>query len=1483
MVRTSGDEMNVFVSQSIQTQIELEEIADVKRQVINPGSSKTIIGIIQDGLIGSYNITAPSTRIDWKTAMNIVSYTSMDEFKKIKKEKEYSGSDVFSLIIPSKINLSTSNIKIKNGEIQEGFLSKEVLGDGNKYAIHQLIWDEYGVEETKKFLNDTQRLINNFNVSNGFSIGIGDVDITEEMQSQIDVMYDTMKLKATHMITEFENNPEIYNERLGEELLLKEYSNIRNEVSKLLTNNLSPTNAVGIMMKSGSKGDETNLGKISGCVGAMTIEGKLPIKKLNRRTLPYFHQDDDRDEARGVVRNSFRNGLKWSNFVFLVAAGREGLIDVAIKSVTGDTPIVILEDGNVKHINIGDWIDKELDKHSKEVEHYKERDMELLRLKNSVYIPTTNEDGNVSWGEITAITRHDPGKELYEIKTQGGRKVIVTESKSLLIWNEDNNKFEMKSTPEVKLGDFVPVTSYLTEPPVIKDYIDMTQYFSKQDYIYGTDFIIAKQEVNNAMDGREKIPAGWWKENNGKLFTLPYDSKARFTRCINRSIIDNIKEGYIYPYSSNRESILIPDKFKLDKENGRFIGLFLADGNVDIKSGYIQISKNNDSIISFAENWFNNYSIKSQKNSKINHINALTNDIRGYSTIMCKFLTELVGHGSRNKHIPYDAINAPEEFIIGIIEGYFSGDGTITKNAIQVTSASEELINGINMLLSRLNIFGKVGVTSMKENNLGTKDILLIHTLSIRGQWAKLFSEKITIIEENKNDKLKSIKNSEVHKNFRTQNDVVLDKIIEINIIDVKKYPKVYDLTIPSTLNFGLANGLHVVDTAESGYIQRKLVKSLEDIIVAYDGSVRSASDAVIQFAYGDSGANPLTQFEYKIKFIEMGNSDIKSTYKIKDTDLDKYSIDEKENEVLYEEIIRMRDLLRETKIKSRIDFVSLNSSYMIPINIHRIIINIRNNDKLKSNEKLSGSYIIQELDKLLENTNTTLLCMGKKSKFKSEDEQILKTVLKASLYDALAPGRCIYEYHLNKAQFEEIIKQIKINYNKNLMEAGELVGILSAQSMGEPVTQMNLKSFHHTGIAAIAKTLQGVPRVKELLSLSKNIKTPQMVIHLTKEYIASKEMVNKIASYITFITIGDIRKSVQVFYDPNPDKKDGFTDKDNIKTTFYSSGKGSSCEADANQLPWLLRIVMDKEKMLDKGITLFEVKSKFCNAWEKRYSDSKFTKKEDKSLIDKISGLAILSNTDNDKEPVIHIRIDMNEYSILTVHNFIDNIIEKFKLKGIPGIQGIDDIPSKPLLDFDNEDKKYETKNKYEIYTAGVNMDDIRYIKGIDIYTTTCNDIMVIFENFGIEAARMALLSEITYAYNRAGKPINYQHLSILVDVMTNTGILTSIDRHGMNKSDNDPLQRASFEKVVDQLLTAAVFNEVDYMKGVSSRIMAGLVVKGGTGMCDLILDTEMLENSEYVEDIGQKYEKTYKAVVPNEMNKYLTETVDEDVFMPV
>ncbi len=425
--------------------------------------------------------------------------------------------------------------------------------------------------------------------------------------------------------------------------------------------------------------------------------------------------------------------------------------------------------------------------------------------------------------------------------------------------------------------------------------------------------------------------------------------------------------------------------------------------------------------------------------------------------------------------------------------------------------------------------------------------------------------------------------------------------------------------------------------------------------------------------------------------------------------------------------------------------------------------------------------------------------------------------------------------------------------------------------------------TFHHAGIGGKGTTTLGVPRMKELLSFSKNMKTPIMSIYLNDKIRHNKDMADKIASYVKYTTISDIRKRVDVYYDPTPFKKDGFMEKDHVFNIFYKHNPTkNSCQPEINNLPWLMRIELDKEKMMDKEITLLDIKSKFCNNWERRYVDMKGVRKEEKQLLEKITQCAILSNNENDKSPIIHIRFDMKDFNFSTVTGFLDVFVETFKLKGIEGINSINSVNPERILDFNNENQEIQESKQHVIYTAGVNLEKLRYINGIDLNKTMCNDVVETYLQYGVEAARSLLLFEINTVFEGGGNAVNYQHISVLVDIMTNGGILTSVDRHGLNKLDTDPLSRASFEKTVDQLIQAAVFGEVDGMMSVSSRIMAGLAIKGGTGLCDVVLDTETLENSEYIEDMEQQYQKTYTDLETNIVMNDIISKKTSGIFIP-
>ena len=1342
-----GDEMNIFVPQSLQTQIELEELVDVKRQIITPSTSRTIIGIVQDGLIGSYNLTSPNMRVDWKNAMNIVSYTSIDNFGAFKKNKDYTGHELFSLIIPSKINLRRGNEKdksfllIKNGILETGYMTKDLLGSKKKNNITQLIWDEYGIEETKNFLNNTQRLINNFNLYNGFTVGIGDALISVGIKEQIDKLFNTKDLKIKNMVTEFENNPQLMDKELFDRSIFAELNVIREDVSKLIMANVEPDNNFNIMISSGSKGEAVNLGQIGGCIGLQAFEGSLMPKKINSRTLPYFYRDEDTMESRGLIKNSFVSGATFPEFFFHHMTGREGIIDVAIKTAKSGyiqrRLVKILEDCMIKY-------DGTVRTSLNQITQFIYGDSGADTTKQYEYTMKL-----IEMSDTDIINKH--------IFTLDEIKEYNLDDSDLM--HNDNIVFE-KTSDNTKMKTGIFYNRLIT----LRDSLRIAQIKTRMNWITMSNIYMMPINFQRIID------------NNKNNITLKKSN-------------EKLTPAYIFRK--------IDEIIKCDTT------LLLTMSNAD--------KKNPDSV-----------KYKDDKIAKTALIAALYDSLSPKRTIVeykldknqfDNIVNEIIDNFNKNMAEPGE--------MVGVIAAQACGEPTTQMSCIYDTIVR---ING------KTPYYGTIG----------------------------------EFIDDIIDDKKRINNNELISTVCKLTEDYYITSVSTDGVIEWKRISEVSR----HPANGGLIKVITKTGKTTTATLSHSFLKLEKDKIVPIKGSelrighsipiaryIPVVADAYMNYQI-NNGSNGNIKLEYDFGY-DCGLYIARK--------LTKQDIICKYNAVYY-------DFIEEqfgTRYNEKISNIIYVSNYDF---IYGII-----------------SGYIQDANRL--NANTVMIQSDNKRLI--NDMSVLINYV--GLYAILSEHENIYQMEINNDYdydnntdviWDEIIK-LEILPDPNSYVYDFTVPETESFMVDTGILVHNtLNSFHHSGIAVMISTTQGVPRIEELLSLTKNLKTPQMILYPTKEYMSSKNMANKIASYIEYTSLGRLKHKIEVLYDPDPYKKDGFIEKDKAHKIFTTSyGAKKSCQSDINSLPWLLRIELNREKMLEKEVSLLDIKSKLCHLWEKRFD--KTNKKEDKKIYDNITQIAILSNTDFDAIPILHIRFDMNKFDISMLNIFIDMFIDNFKLKGIQDIMGISAISDERVLQFDGADNGVEKSKQYVIYTKGCNLYDIRYLNNIDIYKSISNDVVAMYETFGIEAARSTLLREIIYAYERAGPTINYHHVSILIDLMTFTGGLTSIDRHGMNKTYVGPLSRASFEQTIDILTSAAVFGETDNMNGVSSRIMAGLVVKGGTGYCNVILDTDMIQNSEYID--SNTSTKTYNEIVKNTIIKEAEELQansdsesDDNIFVP-
>lgn len=1074
----------MHVPQSFVTENELRAIAAVPYQIMSPKECKPLIAVVQDVALGIYRLTKKHIFLSEKQLFNLMS-TNTKFFGSLPAPavvdgdiKRWSGKQALSSIIPASVNMKSANnsydekvddkdnfVIIENGEIKQGTIDKKIYQNRTKGLIHS-IYNDCNEEETRHFFDNTQKLICNWLVQSGFSVGISDLIVDEETQSNIKNIINQMKvqvydtIKDVHM-NKFENLSINDNHDFFETEINKILNKAREQTGKLGLSKINDLeNRMINMIKSGSKGSVINVAQMIACVGQQNVDGKRIAYGFDNRTLPHFVKYDDGPDSRGFVENSFISGLSPQEFFFHSMGGREGLIDTAVKSVTADTEIIILEDGRPKCVQIGPWIDGHMARGAARVQYKEEKHTELLQLDNEVLIPNMDSKGNMAWSPMKYVTRHDPDQVLYEVETESGRRVIVTQYDSMLVWDEEKEEFLSKPTPEIKIGEFVPITSKMPAPPITLKYVDVVDYMPKTEYLYGTDFHTAKNMMEEAMQGRDKIPVGWWEEHNGKDFTLPYTKKASLQRVLVRSDVNSIKEGCVHNYAAQRGECAIPDKFPLDKDFGTFIGLYLAEGCSHVKSGKVSIANQDPKVLEFMIDWFNKYDITHKiyardmdlKNKEGDVMSkGFTCSINGNSTMLAKFLDKFVGHGAANKFVPVEAYAAPEEFIVGIINGYLAGDGSVNKHGVQVSSVSRSLIEGIAMLCSRLGAFGRIRTSQSTKNNIGT-EILPTHTLDIRSCFAERIRHKLDLIIDYKNKALEDMSCSKAHRNFAEVQDAVMDPVKSIREVDITNFKRVYDVTVPGSYNFTLKNGLNTRDTSETGYLQRKLVKAMEDCKINYDYTVRNASGSIIQFLYGEDGMDPIKIEAQSLPYIDMDYQKLQDEYLITKSDnMEAFVNDEVMGQLAgdweaplkahFDQVVKDREFMIVEIFKRK-----QNNSFMYPVSFTRIINNARAMMKrygITVRSDLHPQYILDSIEKLNKE-----LFINKNNR----GDRFISMMVRAYL----SPKQVIKSYRFNKDTFDYVLQQVKLRFFEAIAHPSEMVGVVAAQSIGEPCTQLS-------------------------------------------------------------------------------------------------------------------------------------------------------------------------------------------------------------------------------------------------------------------------------------------------------------------------------------------------------------------------------------------------------------------------------------------
>ncbi|KAH7115917.1 hypothetical protein B0J11DRAFT_618316 [Dendryphion nanum] len=564
------------------------------------------------------------------------------------------------------------------------------------------------------------------------------------------------------------------------------------------------------------------------------------------------------------------------------------------------------------------------------------------------------------------------------------------------------------------------------------------------------------------------------------------------------------------------------------------------------------------------------------------------------------------------------------------------------------------------------------------------------------------------------------------------------------------------------------------VKTAETGYMSRRLMKSLEDLSAGYDDTVRNSSGTVVQFQYGDDNLDPV-DMEGKAKPV---NFDRTFSHAITSTW-------DNEEPSLSPELVKRHTLAKLNAERNKYPRLKLDGT---EIDYHDSSdAGIDQKESVRDFLDTVQDYIFKKADKLettLAHLGITDLSNTEPSTSKSRSQA---DVEKFGLADGIAK--------LSYTALDSFISLCLTKYARSRVQPGHAVGAIGAQSIGEPGTQMTLKTFHFAGVAGMSIT-QGVPRIKEIINASSTISTPVISCELSNRAEEAAARIVKARVEKTYLR--DIIEYVEDVWHPNGAYIAFKVDWSVVNSLF-------------------LEVTMSE---IAKAINLHKPLK-----WGKTGTNIRTT-----SNIVRVE-VADPASTKRPTPKSATSRSTQKEYfeRVQQVKQLLPDVV----IKGYPDA-------TRAII------KKSTTPNalgQYEcqLLVEGYGLRDCMTTPGIEPYKTKSNHVTEVKKVLGIEAARSTIIAEIGSVMG--SMDIDPRHMQLLADVMTFKGEVFGITRFGLQKTRDSVLQLASFEKTPDHLFEAASKGKIDHIEGVSECIIMGQSVKLGTGAMQIVYPLGLTE----------------------------------------
>jgi len=1472
-------EMNMHMPQNVLAETELRTLAAIPYQLISPTGNSPIIGIYQDSMLGSYRFTRPNVKMSHRDAMNLLMMYNNVDMAKLKEVGDMVSSfDVLSQILPPltmkyKTKLFedgedpeiTNNImEIRGGQYLRGQMEKSVLGSGTKGIIHR-VCNDFGNMAASNFIDDLQNVVTEYMKSSSFSVGVSDLVADKKTAMEIIQVITDQKMEVQSVIDQvhlgtFKNNTAASNMMEFETKVNNLLNKATEQSGKIGRKSLSKNNRFLMIVNSGSKGSLINISQMISCLGQQNVDGKRIPYGFDSRTLPHFNKYDDSPNARGFIENSYIDGLTAPELFFHAMGGRIGLIDTACKtSSTG-------------------YIQRRLIKGLEDLKV--EYDMTVRNSKGKIVQFSYGEDGfesskvenqfiNLVEMSVEDIYMHydivglnDYDNDLLLIYTKGTvsrMKKQRTDSKAsckkyidYMIKARDDiveSVFKYKNENSIKMpvsfqniivniqGQLNLNANSVVDITPLEAFQLIEEYYKKLQQIY---FAPPTQLF--------EVMYYFYLSPRDLLVNKRFHRKALVL--LLETIILKYKQSIVHPGEmvgviagqatgepTTQLSILRSEKIKMVRINKNTqipemvsgeIGA-LCDNIIAQLPEYTFDTGHKESVETILEPLDDEYYIVGVDEQERTHWNKIS-------------------------HVSRHIVNG--DMIRVTTKSGRTVETTMSHSHLVRKNQSVQPILGSDMKIGmRIPVAKHISNPFVRDSvEIAGKSYVLDHLFG----WfiGAYLAEGCLTKKKGKNE---------------ANGTISISNVSEYYIENVKKFAERFDRTCRTKSKTGkIMDSEKCYTNTDTSFTY----KPLADLLMQTCGTgsfVKHVPDfaflapddfkAGILAGYFDGDGNFMCdKLHHQIRVCSRSNQLIKdislllsyfdifgSLHKGYRNGANYYHLAiSPKYAKRYEQHIGSN--LHALKLKTLVEYSERTNAHSLREDIDKInglgevIASCGKKLELPGQSRLYGRWEKKEaigrstLEKYIE-----LFQYHDKAEFIQTELSILRQAATSSvIWDE------IVEIERYTPEQTEYVYDFTVPGNQTFMTDYAVI------------VHNTLNTFHLSGVASKSNVTRGVPRIEEILRLTKNPKNPSLTIHLKPFDEQEQDKAVKFANMIEHTKLIDLVKSVQICFDPN-DSTTFLPEDTLLLEQFYEFEKlVEECNETTDEVVadgpaksrWIIRMEFNAELLLDKNITMddihFAIKhSHYGNEINCVYSDYNMDK-----LIFRIRvNSNIFSKT---KKRGVPEPLDQSD-EIYLLKNFQDTLLNNIVMRGIRGIVNV--IPRKLQNMVVKEDGKFARKDTWILDTTGTNLLETLALDFIDSRRTFSNDIKEIFNVFGIEAARQTIYNEFVEVMEFADVYINYHHLSLLCDRMTNTKDMVSIFRSGILNDDIGPVSKSTFEVHTEVLLNAARHAELDHMRGVSATVMMGQYGYYGTNAFNLVMDLkEMQKLDSAVVDISDK-----------------------------